>query len=430
MLILATCQSRVYAQNTTVRLLKVDELFTLAEQNSKSLSISKQEIEASHQNTVIAASERLPEISASIDAGYIGNIAVMNPDFSHNETVPVPHFTNNYGLEASQTVYSSNKISNNIAKAKLQEQLSQLNYDQDRQTIKLLLLSRYLELYRLFNQRKVYEKNIELAKARLKNIQGLQKEGMVTRNDIIRSELQITDLDVLADQIKNNIAIINKELTVVLGLPVDTQITVDTTLTANGLKVNTYDEYLRQAYALRPSMKANEANENIAEKNVKIAKAEKLPTISLYAGDGLSRPYLYILPPQDIYYNSYQAGIRLRYNVSSLYHAKDRIRLAQIQQSQQKTRSEHVQQQTELDVNSAFIKYNEALTEFSQREKSRQLADDNYRIVEKKYLNQLALLTDILDASSAKLAAELNQSNAGINIVYQWYQLQKSTGNL
>ncbi|MDF2434474.1 MAG: outer membrane protein [Mucilaginibacter sp.] len=419
----------VKAQDSTRRVLKVEELFTLAAQNSKALNISKQGIDASHQSTEIAKSERLPEISASIDAGYISNITVLNPTFSYNQTVPVPHFSNNYGVDASETLYNGNRVNNNIAKAKLEEQLSVQNYNQDKESIKMLLLSQYLELYRLFNQRRVYEKNIELAKTRLKNIQALHTEGMVTKNDIIRSQLQITDLDVLADQVNNNIAIINKELTVVLGLPAGTQIAVDTTITASELKSNTYAEYLRQAYALRPAMKATQASEGIAEKNIRIAKAEKLPAVSLYAGDGFTRPYMYSFPPMNIYSNIYQAGIRLRYNISSLYHAKDHIRLAEIRWSQQRTRSEQVQQQAELDVNSAFIKYNEAKTEFDRREKARLLADDNYRIVEKKYLNQMAMLTDILDASSAKLAAELTESNAGINIVYRWYLLQKATGN-
>ena len=89
-----------------------------------------------------------------------------------------------------------------------------------------------------------------------------------------------------------------------------------------------------------------------------------------------------------------------------------------------------VRQQTELEVHSTYVKFNEAKQEVATREKSRILADDNYRIVEKKYLNQLALLTDMLDASSAKLAAELSHSNADIALIYQWYQLQKAIGKL
>ncbi|WPV01557.1 TolC family protein [Mucilaginibacter sp. cycad4] len=422
--------ARVAAQGTGLHVLSINDLFDLAEKNSKTLAISRQNIEASGQRTEIAKSAKLPEISAGISAGYIGNITILNPNFSFNETVPAPHFTNDYTLEASQVLYSGSSINNNIKKAKLQEQLAGLTYEENRETIRLLLVGKYLELYRLFNQKKVYAKNIELAKARLKNIQGLHIEGMVTKNDMIRSQLQITDLDVLAEQVDNNIAIINKELTVTLGLPDGLQIGVDTTIAANKLETVNFNEYLNRAYAFRPAVKANTINESIADKNISLAKAEKLPKLGLYAGDGLSRPYLNILPPQDIYYNVYQAGIRLTYNVSSLYHAKDKIRLAQIERSQQQSYSEQVKQQAELDVNAAFIKFNEAKTEMVRRQQAQLLADDNYRIVEKKYLNQLALLTDILDASSAKLTTELNRANAGINILYQWYALQKATGKL
>jgi outer membrane protein TolC len=418
------------AQAIQQRIIKVDELFALAETNSKTLSISRQNIDLSAQQKTIAEAERLPEINASVDVGYISNAIILNTNFSFNENVPVPHMTNNYGLEGSQLLYNGSKINNNIKKAQLQESLAMLNYEYDRETIRILLLGRYLDLYRLFNQREVYAKNIELAKARLKNIEGLHKEGMVTQNDIIRSKLQITDLNVLAGQVDNNIAIINRELTIVLGLPEDVNIGVDTTLNAEQLEITSYQDALHQAFTTSPAMKAIPLKESIADKNVRIAKADKLPTLSLYANEGLSRPYLYVLPPQDIYFNIYQAGIRLRYNISSIYHSKDKIHFAELERTQQETRSEQVKQQTEMDVHAAVLNYNQAKTEFTEREEAKLLADDNYRIVEKKYLNQLALLTDILDASSAKLSAELNQANAGINIIYRWYQLKKTTGQL
>lgn len=428
-IILILAHTSIFAQTSNTRILKIDEIFNLAEQNSRQLAISRDGIKISEHQTAIAKSGRLPEISVGVDAEYLSNAVILNPNFSHNETVPVPHFGNNFSLAASQTLFQGFTVKNTIAKAKLQEQLSALNYDQDKETIKMLLLGRYLDLYKLFNQQKVYQKNIQLAKLRLSNITFLNKEGMVTKNDILRSQLQISDLDVLADEVSSNIDIINKELTVVLGLPADTRIAVDTTLLQNKLPESTYDDDLKTAYRLRPSVKANAINEKISDKNISLAKAAKLPTLTLFAGDALSRPYLYVLPPQDIYFNLYQAGIKLQYNISSLYHAKEHIQLAQTERSRQQKQSEWVEQQAEIEVNTAFVKYNEAKNELTRRDKSRQLANDNYRIVEKKYLNQLALLTDILDASTAKLSAELNQTNAQINIIYQWYQLQKATGN-
>lgn len=429
-LFILALHNTIHAQDTLPRILKIEELFSLAETNSKKLAISREFIGVSHTKTEIAKAARLPEIGFSVTAGYLSSATVLNPNFSYDETIALPHFSNNYDLEAGQILYKGNAINNSIAKAKLEEQLSELNFEKDKDAIKMLLLGRYLDLYGLYNQQKVYKTNISLAKARLKNIKDMNKEGMVTKNDIIRSELQITDLEMLADKVNNNIAIINRELCVVLGIPVNNTIIVDPTITATNVEEDTFAGYLNRAFTQTPAMRSNSVNEAIAEKNIKIAKADRLPVISLYAKDGMVRPYIYVMPPLDNYVNLYQAGIKLSYNISSLYHAREHIEMAEQQHAIQKKQSELVREETELEVNASYIKYQEAKKEFTTRQKSRELADDNYRIVEKKYLNQLALLTDMLDASTSKLTAELNQSNAGISIVYQWYKLQKATGNL
>lgn len=417
------------AQDTTLRVITVRELFSLAETRSKQLEISQQGIHITQEKTEIAKSERLPEIGASVDAGYLSTIAILNPDFSWHSNVTTPHFTNNYAIGASEVLYKGGYINQNIEKSKLAEQLSELSFEKNKQEVKLSLLQKYLELFEYFNNRKIYLKNIELANKRLSDLSRLQKQGLVTNNDRIRSELQIKDFELDLQEADNNITIINRELCVYLGLPVNLLIRPDTTLVENILEERPLDDYLEQAFHLQPQMKATEISEKITVKNIALEKSARLPVLSFYAGDALRRPFLYTLEPLNIYYNAYQAGFKLQYNISSIYHSTDRIRLAKLEYQQEQSKTIFQKQQTEVEVHSAYTRYLEGKERFLTLEKSLQLANDNYRVVEKKYINQLAQITDILDASTAKLAAELRLSNARINIIASWYTLQKSAGN-
>ena len=57
-------------------------------------------------------------------------------------------------------------------------------------------------------------------------------------------------------------------------------------------------------------------------------------------------------------------------------------------------------------------------------------AEENYRIMQNRYLNQLAILTDLLDANSVRLNVELQLVNARTRVIYTYYQLQKACGDL
>ena len=57
-------------------------------------------------------------------------------------------------------------------------------------------------------------------------------------------------------------------------------------------------------------------------------------------------------------------------------------------------------------------------------------AVENYRIMQNRYLNQLAILTDLLDANSVRLNAELQLTSARTQVIYTYYQLQHACGRL
>ena len=64
------------------------------------------------------------------------------------------------------------------------------------------------------------------------------------------------------------------------------------------------------------------------------------------------------------------------------------------------------------------------------QEKSVALATENYNVINNRYLNGLALVTEMIDASNSCLSAELQLVNAQINIIYSYYNLQRAAGTL
>jgi hypothetical protein len=55
---------------------------------------------------------------------------------------------------------------------------------------------------------------------------------------------------------------------------------------------------------------------------------------------------------------------------------------------------------------------------------AQRILEQNYQVVENRYTNGLVLITDMLDASTLKLSADLKLVNAQIDLIYKYYQLK------
>ena len=80
------------------------------------------------------------------------------------------------------------------------------------------------------------------------------------------------------------------------------------------------------------------------------------------------------------------------------------------------------------EVHEAYVNLGTARTELTVRRKNVQLASENYDVVSRRYEGGLALVTDLTDAASMKLDAELALADARINLIYCLYKLKYACG--
>ncbi|HEY6900161.1 MAG TPA: TolC family protein [Puia sp.] len=414
-------------QNTPLTL---SAAFQLALNNSEQLRAGRTRTLLARQQTEVEKLARFPVLSTSFDYGYLSNADIWKPDFSDHTKGGIPHPLTLLSVQAAELIFKGNQVNNSIRKSTLEEQVAFLHLEKDEEDIKFLVAAGYLDICRLLNQRRVYINNTKLARERLKNILSLRRQGIVTQNDVLRTELIVSDYELTVRKIANGVVALNNQLNIILGLPDTSRLMPDTTLLRRAAPGKTLDALLDDAYRENHELKITARENEIAETNIKLLKGDRLPEVALVAASNLQRPFLTSLPPTDVYYNIYRAGVSVRYNLSSLYQSPRKIKAGTIGLELSRQRDTLQRQVIEVGVRNAFIKYNESQDELQTYQSDLKSAEENYRNVERRYFNQLALLTDLIDATNTKTEAEIKVTNAEINTVYTYYQLLKAVGTL
>ena len=421
------CSQGLCAQT---RQMGIEELFRLADEQSKSIQTYRTGKEAAEEALKAAKAQRLPDVNVSLSASYWGNGKLWDRDFSNAMTVDMPHFGNNFALEAQQVVYAGGAISSGIRQAELGKLLAELDLQKNVQEIRFLLVGHYLNLYKLDNQIKVLQKNMELTDEVIANMKARREQGTVLKNDITRYELQKEQLNLQLTRVQDARRIANHQLVTTLHLPESTEIYPDSLLLRERIQTLTEDEWLDMAEANHIVLKQTQTAIQMNEQKVKQERAERLPHISIVAAEHLDGPITIEVPVLDNNFNYWYIGIGVKYNISSLFKNNRKLKQARLNVRQAQEQRQLAQEQIENAVQEGYVNFLTAFTDLRTQENSVKLADENYSVTDNRYKNEMALLTDMLDASNMKLTADLGLVDARINILYNYYKMKYITHTL
>lgn len=256
------------------------------------------------------------------------------------------------------------------------------------------------------------------------------QQGTVLKNDITRYELQKEILGLQIAKVEDARKIMNHQLVTTLHLPAGTVIMPDTTLLEEKVKALAEQDWQQAALQNHAGLQQAELGVGISDEKVKLERSERLPKVAVVVSEHLDGPITIDVPVLDNNFNYWYVGIGVRYNLSSLFKNDKKLKQARIEARRAREEYELAHEQVENAVQAGYVNFLTSFTELRTQEKSVELADENYAVTNNRYRNELALLTDMLDASNMKLSADLALVDARINVAYNYYKMKYITHTL
>ncbi len=419
-------------QAQEVHTVSLQEAMKLAKENNKKVLRSQMDITLSEQNIKERKELRLPDVQLNGMYSRITNITEFKGDgfLSGKEvTKAIPEI---YEVNSTfkMPIYVGNKINNAIKIANDESEIAKIKSEKTENDIELQVVANYLAIYKMMELQKIFEENIKEEKSRLKEVQSMQKHGTVTKNEVIRAELQLSDRELNALTNSKNIKIALHDLKTLIQISENEEIAIDTTSNLDEMNgLDPYDFYLNKAMQ-NEEMRIASQELNISKTELQLVKGNYLPSVNFFGNYGFYYPNYKFFPPNPYLYTLGQVGIEARFDLSALYKNKTKVAKANTKIDMQKMQTEIVKDEIQDQLFKEHTQYQEILEKFVVVDKALDLAEENYRIVKLKYLNQLVLITEMVDADNALLQAKYNKISTHLDAVLKHYELMHTAGML
>ena len=431
-LLMAMLVARSYAQAPVS--LTVGEAVQLSLKNSKRLKLSQSNVDLAALNTREIKDSQLP--SFSVSGSYLRlnspnvSLKLAQPAPSEGETPPASgtrdiHVNQAmYGMaSASLPLFAGFRFKYGLEASKYLEQAAKLDVQHDREAVIQTTVAAYGNLYKAHKAVELVQESLKREQERVAQFTNREKNGLLARNDLMKAKLQESNAELALLDAENDLKVTTVNMDLMLGLPENTDIIPDAASFAVLADAGTVADWEQKAIQYRKDLAANEIRQKAANDNVKIAKADKYPSLALTGGYvALSIPGLATIP------NAMNAGLGVKYDVASLWKSKTKIEQARTQVSQLQTAESMLLDQVHVEVNTAYYNYVLSVRKIDVYTKAIEQADENFRITKNKYDNSLVTTTELLDADVAQVQSRINYEAAKADALVAYKKLEQVSG--
>lgn len=329
-----------------------------------------------------------------------------------------------YGMaNVSWPIFAGFKFDHSIQASKYLQQAAVLdNADTKEEVIQNSVVA-YSNLYKTYNIIALVKENLRQAEQRVADFTSMEKNGLIARNDLLKAQLQVSNVQLSLLEAENDFALANFNMNVLMGTTEATVWTPDSTEWAKLNAANSIGDWENEGIKNRKDLSALTLRQKAMEENIKITKGDLYPSVALTGG------YIAAYVPNVLtVVNALNAGIGVKYSLSSLWKTDSKIEQTRAQIDQLHANEQALTDQIKVQINQSKSAYILQLQKIDVLKKAIEQAEENYRIVNNKYKNSLVTTTDLLDADIAVLQSKENLTNAYADALVAYNQLLYQAG--
>jgi len=408
------------------RTITLKEAIDLTLAYNKTLKINKTKIEDAAAAVKEAYEKKLPD--AGISGSYLYIPVQPTINFKGRlDTSATPNINQAiYGIASvSVPIYSGGRLKYGLESAKYLEEAVKLDADNDRDLVVLNVTNACINLYKAYQAIVLVKENLATSQQRVKDLTSLEKNGLLARNDLMKAELQSSNIELSLLDAESNYKIASVNMDLMMGLPEQTELVPDRSGLALPTTVKTLDEYEQDALQNRKDVTAISYRKKAATTGIKTAKSDYYPSIGFTGG--------YIaadIPSFVSITNVINIGIGVKYDLASLWKTKTKVQQAKIKEQQLQLNEEMMTDNVRMQINQAYQAYLVSVKKIQVYEKAVLQAEENYRITKNKFDNSLTTTTELLDADVALLQTKLSVTNSKADSFLAYNKLLQVTGSI
>ncbi|GAB3512877.1 TolC family protein [Emticicia fontis] len=418
------------AQSTPMPL---SQAIDMAIQNNKGLKAANLRVQGAEARAQEVKDRNLPQASASLSYSRFSLITPFA--FGEGEDgkplfgLPAGGFSATMGaVSIKKEIFGGFAEKAAQQSADLLLRASKLDVQRNRQELVYTVTDAYYNIVKLIRSRDVINQNIQQFDEREKDARNLEKEGVILSNEVLKLQLQKHNLELSRLQVEKakETALFNFGL--LIGAENASTIAVDTTLANQVIALEAINSFIDQAIQVRPELQAIALRQQSADAQLRLVKSNKYPHVGLSAGYNYVNPNASLIPEANTFINAWNIGLGISYNIGSLYNLKGRLSSAKTAINESIIQGQQQTDQIRSEVVAAYHNYELAIEQQKVIKTALEQAQENYRLTESRFRNGLVGSTDLLDANTFLLQAQLNLINSKVDGQLAYQRLLKATG--
>jgi outer membrane protein TolC len=272
----------------------------------------------------------------------------------------------------------------------------------------------------------VAEEAVNVAEQNLKNVKNMYEVGMATKMDLLRSEVQLTNLQPQLIQARNNLRMAELGLKILLGLDLSQEVEIRGELTYEPFEPEV-DKCISQALFKRPEVCQLDFQLKMAGESLKLARSQYLPTVAIAGSYNFWADKFNF--KEGTWQNYYAINLALTIPIFNGFRTSAQIGESKAMIRQIELTQKALEEAVELEVRQAVLLLNEAKESLLSQEKNIEQAKESLRITQLNFSEGMATSLDVFAAEAAYSQARTNYAMALYDYSVALAQLEKAVGS-